>query len=100
MLVQISDFLQAGEENAQSAKELCELLSIDKRTLTAAIERERRQGSPICASCSSDTPGYYLASSKTEMKEYCERLNHRAKEIHQTKEACLKTLDKLPEKGA
>lgn len=43
----VSDYLHKGAENPQTAKELCNLLHLDKRALTAAIERERRQGSPI-----------------------------------------------------
>ena len=100
MKICISDYLQTGEKNAQSAKELCTLLNLDHRELTAAIERERREGSPICASSSNGAAGYYLAGSKEEMQDYCKRLNHRAGEIHKTRKACLNTLDKLPEKGA
>lgn len=94
----ISDYLHNGAEHPQTAAELCELLHIDKRELTAAIERERRAGSPICASCSTDAPGYFLASTKDEMKLYCKKLQHRAREINETRKACLNTLDRLPTK--
>ena len=95
--MKITDYLHTGPENAQTAKELCDLLRLDTRELTAAIERERREGSPICASCNSSKPGYYLASTKGEMQSYCDSLRHRAGEIHATRRACLKTIDKLPE---
>lgn len=98
MQVRITDFLQTGEKNAQSAKELCSLLHLDHRELTAAIERERRQGSPICASSSTGAAGYYLAKDKQEMQNYCKSLHHRAGEIHKTRKACLNTLDKLPDR--
>lgn len=93
----ISEYLRTGAENAQTAKELCDLLHLDKRELTAAIERERRHGSPICASCNSSNAGYYLAGSKQEMQDYCNSLQHRAAEIHTTRRACLSTIDDLPE---
>jgi hypothetical protein len=95
--LKISDFLHTGAENAQTARELCDLLHLDKRELTAAIERERRQGSPICASCNSGNAGYFLAGNKQEMQNYCESLQHRAAEIHATRQACLNTIDDLPE---
>lgn len=96
----VSDFLAIGEENAKTSKELCYLLHIDKRTLTAAIERERRDGKPICASCSTETPGYFLAGDRDTMQRYCDSLHHRAAAIYATRQACLQTLERLPEKGS
>lgn len=93
----ISDYLHEGAEHAQTARELCELLHLDKRALTAAIERERQQGSPICANCANGAPGYYLAANKEEMQTYCKKLHHRAAAIFGTRRACLNTLEKLPE---
>lgn len=92
----ISEYLSKGAENPRTAKELCDILHIDKRALTAAVERERRQGSPICASCDGQNPGYYLAGNKEEMRDYCERLHHRAEEIRKTRAACMKTIENLP----
>lgn len=91
----IHEYLAEGEENARTAKELCRLLHINHRDLTAHIERERRAGHPICASCGNN-PGYYLAANQQEMQRYCKSLLHRAGEIHATRNACLKTLDSLP----
>lgn len=95
--MKISDFLHTGADNPQTAKELCNLLHLDKRELTAAIERERRQGSPICASCNGSNPGYFLAGNKQEMQDYCNSLHHRAAEIYATRQACLNTINDLPE---
>ena len=91
----ISDLLTTGEENAKTGRVLCEILNLKARELTEAIERERRQGHPICASCGK-TPGYFLAATREEMAAYCNRLKHRAGEIFKTRQACLKTLDNLP----
>ena len=59
----ISEVLMQGAENAQTGKSICRLLHIKPRDLTSAIERERRAGMPICASCG-EVPGYYLAADQ------------------------------------
>ena len=96
-MILVSDYLHKGAAHPQTARELCNLLDLDKRALQAAIERERRQGIPICASCTPDTQGYYLASNKAEMQRYCDSLHKRAAEIYKTRDACLNTIEKLPE---
>lgn len=94
-MIFISDFLTEGRENARTGRTLCDLLHITMRELTQAIERERREGRPICASTGSN-PGYFLAASKREMQHYCDSLYRRAGEIHKTRRACVKTIDQLP----
>ena len=70
----IFEILSEGAENARTGKEICKLLNITARDLTAAIERERRAGKPICASTGSN-PGYFLAANQEECsgiaKAYC-----------------------------
>jgi len=96
----IHELLFEGPENAQTARELCSLLGIDHRTLTATIERERRAGLPICASSDTRSPGYFLAEDQETMRRYCARLDHREREIARTREACEATIDGLPARGA
>ena len=91
----IADILTEGAENARTGREICGLLDISPRELTAAIERERRAGKPICASTGSN-PGYFLAANQEEMQRYCKSLLHRAGEIHKTRQACIKTMGNLP----
>lgn len=91
----VKEMLSLGADNARTASELCEYLGITLRELTAEIERERRNGVAICASTGSN-PGYYLAANQEEMQQYCNRLSHRIKEIHKTREACLNTINTLP----
>lgn len=98
----ISDFLLTGEHNAQTAKEICDHArsigwKLTERQLSRAIESERRRGVPICASCDTKYPGYYIAADKGEMQRYCDSLRHRAGEIHATRRACMKTITNLPE---
>lgn len=91
----ISEILSPGAANALTGKEICNLLGITPRELTAAIERERRKGKPICAA-TGGRPGYFLAENREEMERYCRSLFHRAGEIHKTRKACLKALATLP----
>ena len=91
----IFEILSEGAENARTGKEICKLLNITARDLTAAIERERRAGKPICASTGSN-PGYFLAANQEEMQRYCKSLLHRAGEIHKTRQACIKAMEDLP----
>ena len=93
----IADFLLTGEANATPAKELCKLIECNSRELTRQIEYERRQGQPICASCNSRNPGYYLAKDKGGMKAYCGKLLHRMGEIAATLRCCKSSIDQLDE---
>ena len=92
----IFEYLAEGAENARTGKEICKALNITARDLTAAIERERREGKPICASTDPKNPGYFLAANQEEMQRYCRSLYHRAGEIHKTRNACMKTIEDLP----
>lgn len=92
----IYELLDIGADHARSARELSKLLHIDPRKISQAIERERREGRPICATCDSKTPGYYIPADRDDMERYCKRLQHRAGEIFKTRKACLQTLDSLP----
>ena len=91
----VFEILTEGAENARTGKEICGILNITMRELTAIVERERRAGAPICAN-TGDPPGYFLAANKEEMQRYCNSLLKRAGEIHKTRRACMKTIDKLP----
>lgn len=95
----IYELLSEGEQNARTGKDLCKLLDMTPRELTAGIERERREGKPICASYGRTTPGYFLAANREEMERYCGQLRHRAGEIFKTRRACLKTMEGLPTRG-
>ena len=96
----IADLLLTGENNPTTAKVLCRLTGFKHRELTAQIERERRQGQPICASCDNTRPGYYLAADRNEMRSYCSRLSHRLNEIAETLQGCESSLEQLAEGGA
>lgn len=93
----IAELLPFGEENAIRGRDLCYKLGIPARALTAAVEKERRNGQPICATTDSANPGYYLAPDQQAMLAYCGRLNHRKNEIARTIAACKKCAEKLPE---
>ena len=94
-MIKISDYLLAGKEHAISSSDLCRILKIKRRDLTAAVEKERREGKPICAS-TGNKPGYFLAQTREEMKQFCDSLCHRAGEIRKTRRACMAMLEDLP----
>lgn len=96
----IYELLGEGEHSARTGKELAKLLGVQPRDISQAVERERRQGKPICATCDRMNPGYYIAENREDMQRYCDRLFHRAGEIHKTRKACLATMDNLPAKEA
>ena len=92
----IADFLAEGKENARTGRELATLFGCDIRTITEQIERERRDGQPICAISRGENPGYYLAADADELQNYCDRLKGRATELFKTRQALIKVLKRLP----
>lgn len=92
----IAEYLSVGKENPRTARDLAKLCGCNVRDITERIERERRQGQPICATCDPERPGYYLAESAEDLQRYCWKLHRRAGEIHKTRRALLKTAEKLP----
>lgn len=95
----VYEVLLKGRENAITGKEICSILDIKARDLTAAIERERREGKAICASTGSN-PGYFIAANREEMERYCNALYRRAGEIFKTRAACMGTIEQLPARAA
>lgn len=93
----IAELLRVGAENPTTGRQLADVIGCDIRAITAAIERERRAGAPICAAVG-DNPGYYLAESEEELQRYCNRLHHRAAELYKTRQALLNVLQKYAAK--
>lgn len=85
----IADHLFIGKDKARTGRDLAISLNCDIRDISAKVERERRQGQPIIASCDPEHPGYYLAETAEELQQYCDSLQHRAGEIHKTRRALL-----------
>ncbi len=90
----IHELLAAGSHNARTGKEIAKLIGCDLRRVTIQIERERREGWPICANTLGVNAGYYLAESSFELDRYITRLGRRARELMKTKRALQKTLKK------
>lgn len=84
--------MDRGKENAIPGKDIARVLGVDLRTITKAIEQERRAGTPICANCDIERgqQGYYLPANQEELDEYCNSLKRRAIEIFKTRQAILK----------
>lgn len=90
----IHELLAEGRENARTGRELAQLLDCNIRDITEQVERERREGKPICAA-TGDAPGYYLAADADELETYCNRLKGRAIELFKTRQALINTLRQI-----
>lgn len=88
----IHELLAEGATNARTGRELAALLGCTLRDITLAVERERREGQPICANMTGENAGYYLAANAEELQAYCNRLHHRAAELYKTRGELLKVL--------
>ena len=87
----IHEILPAGRENALTGRELATMFNCDIRVITQQIEKERREGHPICAA-SGENPGYFLPADDEELAAYCKRLKKRAVELFKTRQALIKVL--------
>lgn len=92
----ISEILSRGQENAITSRDLARILKKTQREITAQVQKERREGAPICATARGRRKGYFLAANKEEMQDFIGRLHHRAGEIYKTRRALQKTIDSLP----
>lgn len=90
----IHEILGTGKENAKTGREISILLGLDIRKVTQQIERERREGRPICAA-TGDNPGYYLPADPEELEDYCNRIKHRAIELFKTRQALIRILRQI-----
>lgn len=90
----ISSVLLQGRENAITGAEIRRILALkDGRDVTVIVERERRGGVPICATCDSNKPGYYMPETPGELETYCRSLRRRIAHVAQTLDAMEKALD-------
>jgi hypothetical protein len=82
----VHEILGTGRGAALTGTDLSNLLGLKVRELTRIIEQERREGHPICASCTRPQ-GYYLPQDDTEVEGYCRSLAHRMMELQRTYDA-------------
>ncbi len=90
----LADYLGTGRESARTARELSGALGVSWRDISAAVERERRAGAPICAA-TGDPKGYYLAKDAAEMEEYARSLTKRAGRVDATRDAVAATAGRM-----
>lgn len=55
----IHELLAEGRENARTGRELAQFFDCNIRDITEQVERERREGQPICVA-TGENPGYYI----------------------------------------
>ena len=87
----IHEYLHRGKDYPVTGRELARIFNCDIRRITIEVERERREGHPICAA-SGENPGYYLPADEDELAEYCNRLKGRAIELFKTRQALIRVL--------
>lgn len=92
----IYEKLPIGDAKPITARELADYFHVGIRFIVETIEKERREGYPICATCDYKNPGYYIAANREEMLSYCMRLSHRVNELQKTRLACLRSLANIP----
>lgn len=92
----VSRHLLSGKQNAISGQDLVTILNLkDLRELTQLIERERRDGLPICAATDQNCPGYYLADGPDELEQYIGSLSRRIHNISRTMTHLEDTLNRM-----
>ena len=80
----IFEILPSGKANAVTGHDLMAALHLQElRDLTQIIERERKDGFPICAS-TSGVKGYYLADTPEELEAYIKSLGRRIHNMSRT----------------
>lgn len=79
--LRVSDILCRGRENAQTMRELKQVMNGDSRSIRLQIEQERRRGCPIVSDCQH---GYWLAETRAEIETFCRSMRARAFEIQKT----------------
>lgn len=90
----IASILCVGKENALTGREIRRVLGLkDGRDVTALVEQERHSGIPICATCNSKRPGYYLPQTPGELDTYNRSLRRRIKNVTATLEAMQRAAD-------
>lgn len=90
----IYEVLGKGQAAAKTCNEIAKLLNLSARQVTAAIQKERAGGKPICAATGIN-PGYYIPETAADMIQYCKQLKHREMEIERTRRACSRFIKTL-----
>lgn len=81
----IEAFLPIGKENCLTAQQLADIVGVsDIRVITRDIARLRQMRVPVCAACSSEHSGYYIAASPDELAAYLYSFNKRRREINKS----------------
>lgn len=94
-IMRISECLGYGAMYAVTGEWLSKTLGCGMRDVTQMIERERRAGAPICASCNPARPGYFLASEPGELALYLASLDRRLRNVATTRRHLQDTLDRM-----
>lgn len=95
----IHEMLSDGPANAISSTHLARVLGVTRRDISRMVEKERRAGRPICATCNQQNPGYYLPRTLKDLAIYINRIRSREAEIAKTRKALENILREGLKKG-
>lgn len=91
----ICSALRAGESNAVSLAEMCNICGLDNRSTRLVIEDLRRHGKVICSS----EHGYFYPMDTAELRRYVRREKARSNSISITLKAAASLLDEWEQRG-
>lgn len=76
--LRVADLLHPGAKNAIPRRDLMAMTGLSDRELRLMIQRERLEGTPICAN---NLTGYFVAADDLERDRFVTSMLHRAMEI-------------------
>ncbi len=76
-MLNITNFLPVGEENAITMTELAFRLGCSKREVRALVHAARCEGAVICSSPGSAKGGYFLPKNNDEVRRFIMFAEHR-----------------------
>ncbi len=73
-VLNLTDYLSVGEQNAVTAKDLARLLNLNERDITITINALRKQGTLICSNTQS---GFWLPADDRDVEQFVRGMNGR-----------------------
>jgi hypothetical protein len=90
-----TDFIGVGRRYATTAERLSAVCGLSTREVTKQIEKARKAGVPVCASCAADGLGYFIADDPSDLALYLRSLDRRLSSMRLTRQRLQNTLDEM-----
>lgn len=92
---EVWEALGRGRTSAITARLLSGRLGLSTRDVSRTVERLRASGFPVCASCDSEAPGYFIADGPEDLEQYLRSLDRRLLAVRRTRAALADTLSQM-----